>query len=136
MLLKSIDTKYIIFLLVFVDDFFTRPHFTLQMLFSYAGFKPNKAELDFMASTVIPELKKYWKPDGDVLPKRVLEIAETALSDEISTSQTFQKWPCANFLELEKTIILPTIRYFQLSANCSDSFTKCSVGFDKREQKV
>lgn len=89
-----------------------------------------------MVQTIIPELKKHWKSFDEEITKNTLDIAETALGDELAMSQGLQKWPCANFMELEKKVILPTIRYYQLSANCSDSNTKCSVGFDKREQMV
>lgn len=121
---------------VFVDELITRPQFTLQIILSYAGFKPNKAELDNMVQSIIPNLKAYWRPFNEPIPKTFIDTIESALGDELSMSQNLQKWPCGNFMELEKKIILPSIRYFHLSANCSDPHTKCSVGFDKREQIV
>lgn len=81
-------------------------------------------------------LQKQWNAMSySDLPSSLADIATITITNEMDISAGLSKWPCNSFLDLEKSYgALPHSRYFELSADCSDPFVKCSVPYDQKEQ--
>jgi len=71
-----------------------------------------------------------------IIPQNLNDVYTASIDNEMKISKELTKWPCKSFKELEKdtTVVLP-IRYYELSADCSDKNVVCSVQYDKNEQK-
>ena len=112
------------------------------------GMKESKERADTIAQTFAAQsLHSAVQVRGIENSPRLLELKQVAMDavqSELTASDGLSRWPCASFLDLEQsqqsqqslesTTVLPHSRYFELAADCSDPFVKCSVLFDKREQ--
>lgn len=65
-------------------------------------------------------------------------IAKKSINSEMDISSFLTKWPCPSLKDLEiassqSGITLP-ISYRSLSANCSESYIRCTIQLDLNEQ--
>lgn len=104
----------------------------------------NDVLTDIIQSTKIGDILKQENRLGEtsfdkiLVPRTLRKQGLNAMKEELDTTKSLSQWPCPNFLSLEKAtsdVVLPTIRFYEVSANCSAPFVKCTVNFDKREQQ-
>ena len=79
------------------------------------------------------------------IPKELLEVCVSAIFDEISSTDGLTRWPCESFrkikpygkakmtqpsesLSIEGKLLMSSS---MLAANCSSTFVKCSVSYDR-----
>lgn len=139
---------------VFIDDFVERPVVELEKIMTFSGFKAQRQDLLDAVSALQSQLLKDLHittsstgqvgSDGAVIgsvivPQRLDSVYTTTIDNEMKISKELTKWPCKSFKELEGKdlagVSLLPIRYYELSADCSDKNVKCSVQYDINEQK-
>lgn len=120
-----------------MDDFLQRPESELQKIISFMGYKASKEQLAEILSKHFETFKTTWFSEQfhtTTLPKDLSDIFDSTIVDEMNGSDGLSMWPCNSFIDLEKRQILPHMRYFQLSADCSNPAIKCTISYDKKEQ--
>jgi hypothetical protein len=106
----------------------------------------NDILIDIIQSTKVGDMFKLdikltESSDKVTVPRILKKRGLNAIKEELDATKTLSQWPCPNFLSLEKkafdsfTLVLPTIRFYEVSANCSAPYVKCTVNFDKKEQQ-
>ena len=123
-------------LTVFVDEFLARPTFTLQKIASFVDISLNTDQITSLL------LSHYHNNNNNLIkvPHRLTQRGQQVLEEELSNTNNLSQWPCRNFLSLESSsssssLILPTLRYYDLAADCTAPYVKCTIRFDKREQQ-
>ncbi len=123
-----------------------RPYFELQKIFSFiSSRKLNDAHFKDLVKRFQPQLLTMKAAANSIqqsqlgISTKLLQLSKFLIEDEINTSNGLTQWPCRSFLELEKDKQISeeskVVRYYELSADCSDPYVKCSVRFDQNEQK-
>ena len=126
----------------------------LEKIMTFSGFKAQRQDLLAAVSELLPQLLKELHistsstgqvgSDGevissDIVPQNLHDIYTTTIDNEMKISKELTKWPCKSFKELEGKdlagVSLLPIRYYELSADCSDKNVKCSVQYDLNEQR-
>jgi hypothetical protein len=133
------DIVVVVELTVFVQDLLSQPHAEWSKILSFVANKDSKEYVyAFVASNEWQLMSAQLQSSiGMELPVELQAIFSDVMNDEMQSSDGLSKWPCNSFLDLEvKHGILAHSRYYDMAANCSDPFVKCSVAFDKREQRL
>lgn len=126
----------------------------LEKIMTFSGFKAQRADLLAAITELQPQLLKelhiVTSSDGRVgsdgavigsviVPQNLVDVYTATIDNEMKISKELTKWPCKSFKELEGKdlagVSLLPIRYYDLSADCSDKNVKCSVQYDVNEQK-
>lgn len=125
-------------LLVAIPNFIT--HLKGILAFSVAPFLPPSSNRSNDIIEINDKTEKLL-----IVPKDLLEVCTSAVLDEISSSNGLTRWPCESFRNInpygksermqtneilflrEKLLMSPQM----LAANCSNTFVKCSVPYDR-----
>lgn len=128
------------FLLVFVDDFLQRPQLHLQRILSFVNLKDNISPSQQIATKYESYLLEIQQTTKQIYQSQETlssyqQITQETIESEFVSSSNLTKWPCLNFASLESSkMILPHLRYYQLSPDCSNPVNTCSVQYDFKEQ--
>ncbi len=139
----TITILLLIFLLVFFEDIIKRPFHELQRIFSFIQKKKfdnaQVAALIEEKTNLFNQIRaeqSYLSRKKFGFPLTLLTLARKIIENEMKISRGLSSWPCKSFKDIEKQFqSILTERYYDLSADCSDPFVKCSVPYDKNEQK-
>lgn len=136
MLPFEVTLLFSLYCAVYTKDLLTHPYVEFDKILSFIGIKATREQVSSLMHRHMDSLKKFWDTHYHDLPEEFANIATKSIENEMEISDDLSKWPCNSFLDLEQAYgILPYSRYFEVSADCSNSFVKCSVQFDKKEQK-
>lgn len=127
---------------MFVEDLLDRPYFFFQQILSFLNINADRDKLLSSINKHFPTLKDYFYRTArrvEELDKTTLLLSTQVMKEELENSKNLQRWPCKSFKELEKKSALSEqlpIKYYQIAANCSAPYVKCTVPYDIREQPL